>query len=126
MAVQLEHVGIPASPEDIFEVADFYQRHFGWTAVRELGDPVNIIFISDGSGGRLEVYVAAGEPMAHPSHLAFAVNVAEFDALQQGMAAAGVEFDAVRENAAGDKLAFFNDPHGNRAQIVGRIEPLPQ
>lgn len=126
MAVQLEHVGIPASPEDIFVVADFYQRHFGWTAVRELGDPVNIIFISDGTGGRLEVYVADGEPMAHPSHLAFAVPVAEFDALQQVMAAAGVEFDAVRENAAGDKLAFFNDPHGNRAQIVGRIEPLPQ
>jgi predicted enzyme related to lactoylglutathione lyase len=126
MAVQLEHVGIPASTEDLYEVAGFYQRHFGWTTVRELGDPVNIIFISDGAGGRLEVLVADGEPMAHPSHLAFAVGVDEFDALLQSMAAAGVEFDNIRENPAGDKLAFFNDPHGNRAQIVGRIEPLPQ
>jgi predicted enzyme related to lactoylglutathione lyase len=126
MAVQLEHVGIPASKENIGEVVAFYQKHFGWTTVREIGDPPAMIFVSDGTGGRLEIYIAAGEPMAHPAHLAFAVSIDEFDALQERMAADGVVFDNVTQNPAGDKLAFFNDPHGNRAQIVGRLEPMPQ
>lgn len=126
MAVQLEHVGIPASKENIGEVVAFYQQHFGWTTVREIGDPPAMIFVSDGAGGRLEIYIAAGEPMAHPAHLAFAVSIDEFDALQERMAADGVVFDNVTQNPAGDKLAFFNDPHGNRAQIVGRLAPMPQ
>lgn len=125
MTVQLEHVGIPASKDDIAEVVTFYQKHFGWTTVREIGDPPSMIFVSDGSGGRLEIYLAEGPPMTHPAHLAFAVGVDAFDELRAGMEADGVVFDAVRENPAGDKLAFFNDPHGNRAQIVGRIEALP-
>jgi hypothetical protein len=54
------------------------------------------------------------------------VSIDEFDALQERMAADGVVFDNVTQNPAGDKLAFFNDPHGNRAQIVGRLEPMPQ
>jgi hypothetical protein len=35
-----------------------------------------------------------------------------------------VTLDRDTTNAAGDKLAFFNDPAGNRAQIVGRINAL--
>jgi catechol 2,3-dioxygenase-like lactoylglutathione lyase family enzyme len=124
-SVRLEHIGIPATSDNFDDVVGFYCDNLGWSVVRELEGPPRISFISDGSGGRLEVYVAEGAPMAHPSHLAFAVPVAEFDGLRDRLLAAGVTFDVDTTNPAGDKLAFFNDPAGNRAQIVGRIAALP-
>ncbi len=123
-AVKLEHVGIPATPENFEEVVGFYCDNFGWSVIREMAGPPRISFISDGSGGRLEVYVAEGSPMSHPSHLAFAVPVSEYHGLRSRLLGAGVEFDVDTTNPAGDKLAFFNDPAGNRAQIVGRINAL--
>ena len=125
-SVQLEHVGIPATTENFDDLVGFYCANFGWTAIRELSGPPRISFISDGAGGRLEVYVADGPPMSHPSHLAFAVPVDEYDELRERLISAGVTFDVESSNEAGDKLAFFNDPAGNRAQIVGRISPLPE
>ncbi|CAN5694064.1 hypothetical protein BH23CHL2_BH23CHL2_01740 [soil metagenome] len=125
-SVQLEHVGIPATTENFDDVVGFYCEHFGWSTIRDLSGPPRISFISDGSGGRLEVYVADGPPLTHPSHLAFAVPVTEFDELRDRLLAAGVTFDVDTTNPAGDKLAFFNDPAGNRAQIVGRIAALPE
>jgi len=125
-SVRLEHVGIPATTENFDQVVSFYRDNFGWSVVRELEGPPRISFISDGAGGRLEVYVAEGAPMSHPAHLAFAVPVAAYDDLRDRLVAAGVSFDVDTTNPAGDKLAFFNDPAGNRAQIVGRITPLPE
>jgi catechol 2,3-dioxygenase-like lactoylglutathione lyase family enzyme len=124
-AVKLEHIGIPATVENFDEVVGFYCDNFGWSVIRELGGPPRINFISDGSGGRLEVYVAEGPPMSHPSHLAFAVPIAEYDELRARLLDSGVAFDVDTTNAAGDKLAFFNDPAGNRAQIIGRLKTLP-
>ncbi len=124
-SVRLEHVGIPATTENFDEVVSFYCDNMGWSVIRELEGPPRINFISDGSGGRLEVYVADGPAMSHPSHLAFAVPVAEYDALRARLLESGVSFDVDTTNPAGDKLAFFNDPAGNRAQIVGRIAALP-
>jgi predicted enzyme related to lactoylglutathione lyase len=123
-AVQLEHVGIPATVANFDRVVAFYCDNFGWSIIRELEGPPRICFISDGSGGRLEVYVADGPPLAHPAHLAFAAPAAEYDELRQRLLDAGVTLDRDTTNAAGDKLAFFNDPAGNRAQIVGRINAL--
>ncbi|MEZ4570526.1 MAG: VOC family protein [Thermomicrobiales bacterium] len=124
-SVRLEHVGIPVTTDNFDEVVSFYCDNFGWTVIRELDGPPRINFISDGEGGRLEVYVADGPPMTHPSHLAFAVPVAEFDELRNRLLDSGIVFDVDTTNPAGDKLAFFNDPAGNRAQIVGRITALP-
>lgn len=123
-AVKLEHVGIKATDENFDEVVRFYCDNFGWTVIRELAGPPRINFISDGSGGRLEVYVADGPPMTQPNHLAFAVPIDEFEELRARLVANGVEFDVESTNEAGDRLAFFNDPAGNRAQIVGRINAL--
>jgi hypothetical protein len=62
--------------------------------------------------------------MTHPAHIAFAVPIAEYDDLKAKLEAAGVTFDINTENAAGDRLGYFHDPAGNRAQIVGRIKAL--
>lgn len=123
-AVRLEHVGIPVTDENFEEVEAFYTNNFGWKTVRTLAGPPRIAFISDGAGGRLELYVAPGNPMTDPAHLAFAVPIDQFEALATRLRDSGVAFDVESQNAAGDRLAFFNDPAGNRAQIVGRIREL--
>lgn len=123
--VRLEHVAIPTTEENHNEVVGFYQQHFGWQTIRAMGDPADrITFIGDDASGALEVYVRPGAPLTMPSHLAFAVPVAEYEDLKNKLETGGVTFDSVSENPEGDKLAFFTDPAGNSAQIVGRNKPL--
>jgi catechol 2,3-dioxygenase-like lactoylglutathione lyase family enzyme len=91
-------------------------------AVRETPD---YVFLSDGQGGRIEVQ-AYGEPaLAHPSHLAFGVPLQQFDAIVDNLRARGVRVDEPRTMSSGDRLFYFNDPAGNRAQVVARQTPLP-
>jgi catechol 2,3-dioxygenase-like lactoylglutathione lyase family enzyme len=126
-AVRLEHVGIRTSPDNFDTTLAFYTDLFGWRVIRELpstGPNGRFTFIGDGHGGALEVFTADGPAMTHPSHLAFAVPVAQFAALEERLRAANVTLEGRAQNTAGDQLAFFNDPAGNRVQIVGRIEPL--
>ena len=123
--IRLEHVALPVTEENFKETVRFYHENFGWHTLREIGSGASsIAFISDDAGSALEVYVAKGQPLTHPAHIAFAVPIAEYDALKGKLEAAGVTFVINSENAAGDKLGFFDDPAGNRAQIVGRIKPL--
>lgn len=121
-AVRLEHVAIKATEANLDDIVSFYVDNFDWSVLRRLP---GICFISDGHGGRIEVYVAEGAAMTHPVHLAFAVPIAEYDALRQRLVDAGVAIDETT-NAAGDRLGYFDDPGGNRAQIVGRNEPMPE
>jgi predicted enzyme related to lactoylglutathione lyase len=128
-SIALEHVGIPTSNELYQREVQFYIDAFGWTILRQIHPPLpemQITFLTDGRGGRIEVFTAEGPPLSHPSHLAFATSASEFDALKRRLEAAGIVFDSISKNPAGDTLAYFNDPAGNRAQVVGRITPLPQ
>jgi predicted enzyme related to lactoylglutathione lyase len=127
-AIALEHVGIPTTIESYQATIDFYTRVFGWEIIRQINPPLpqmQITFIGDGRGGRLEIFTAEGGPMNLPAHLAFAVQMASFDGLKARLEQAGIVFDTIMENPAGDKLAFFRDPAGNSAQVCGRITPLP-
>lgn len=124
-AVRLEHIGIPTSPELFEDVKSFYLKNFDWGVIRELDGPPRIAFISDGQGGRLEVYTAEGTPLSEPAHLAFAVLDADYDSLRQRLLDNGVDLVTERENPAGERMAFFKDPAGNYAQIVGRHSALP-
>lgn len=123
-AIRLEHIGIPTSEELFEDVKNFYLNNFGWNVIREIDGPPRIAFVSDGEGGRIEVYTADGAPLADPAHLAFAVPNDEYDALRQRLLDNGVTFEVERENPSGDRMAFFKDPAGNTSQIVGRLEPL--
>jgi catechol 2,3-dioxygenase-like lactoylglutathione lyase family enzyme len=123
--IRLEHVALPTTEENFAETVKFYQDNFGWTTIREIGSGGSAIaFLSDDAGSALEIYVAPGQPMTHPAHIAFAVPITEYDDLKAKLEAAGVTFDINTENAAGDRLGYFHDPAGNRAQIVGRIKAL--
>jgi predicted enzyme related to lactoylglutathione lyase len=121
---QLEHVGIGAARAKFDETVRFYEQVFGWHRVRE--NPGHFTFIGDGQGGRLEILPNDAPPLASPHHLAFGVAMADFDATVAALKAAGAPVEAPTESPAGDRLCFFTDPAGNRAQIVARKEALRQ
>ncbi len=119
---RLEHVGIGASRTKFEETVRFYQRAFGWHIVRET--PGVLAFVGDGSGGRIEILPDDAPPLARPHHLAFSVPMSEFDRTISALRDAGAGVEAPTTNAVGDRLCFFTDPAGNRAQIVARTEAL--
>jgi hypothetical protein len=84
-----------------------------------------VTFIADGHGGAFEVFVGSRGGIVPSAHVAFAVPFNEFPALEERVRQAGIEMDPPFINEVGDQIAYFNDPAGNRAQIVGRLRPLP-
>ncbi len=120
--VRLEHVGLGAARGKYEETIRFYEQVFGWHRIKE--SPGELAFIGDGAGGRLEILANDAPPLPNPHHLAFVVAPDQFDATMEALRAAGAQLDEPMTNAFGDRLLFFSDPAGNRAQIVGRVEPL--
>ena len=120
---RLEHVGVVTPPAQREATMNFYESVFGWRTLREMP---GVAFIGDGSGGRIELLFRDDPPMAPPNHLAFVVPLAEFDALMAKIQATGVPSEAPVDTPAGDRLFWFHDPAGNRAQIVGRSNPMPE
>ena len=119
---RLEHVGLGATREKYEETIRFYERVFGWHRIKE--SPGQLAFIGDGEGGRLELLNNGAPPLPAPHHLAFVVDPDQFDATMDSLREAGATVEEPSTNPFGDRLLFFNDPAGNRAQIVGRVEPL--
>lgn len=124
-AFRLEHVAIPAHGPLFAETLAFYQEMFGMEVIREVtGDRQHFAFLSDGQGGVIELLDVEGPTMPAPSHLAFMVPIAEFDATRTSLAEKGIAFDPVFETDAGDLLTYFRDPAGNTAQVIGRKDPF--
>ena len=127
--VHLEHVGMRTSPETFDATIQFYTDVLGWKIIEER--PANspddrVFFISDERGGAFEVFVGSGDPIEDPSHVAFAVSFDEFPALAERVRQSGlVELEEPFINEVGDRISFFDDPAGNRAQIIGRLKTLP-
>jgi len=127
-AIHLEHVGVPTTAETFDATIRFYTEMFGWRIIEERPSSSpndRVTFIADGQGGAFEVFVGSGGPIEDPAHLAFAVAFDAFPALAEQLTATGIELDEPFINDVGDRISFFNDPAGNRAQIVGRLKPLP-
>ncbi len=122
MVIRLEHVGIAVPQEKYDETVQFYQRAFGWHHIKDV--PGLGCFIGDGQGGRLEVMYKPATPLHDPHHLAFAVTQAEFEGVMAALRDAGAALDAPETNPLGEPMVYFSDPAGNRAQVVGRKEPL--
>lgn len=119
---RLEHIGLGAIRDKFDETVQFYQKVFGWHLIKET--PGQLAFIGDGEGGRLEVLPTDGPPLSGTHHLAFVVDAADMDATLQAIHDNGAAVGEPSTNPYGDKLVFFTDPAGNRAQIVCRREPL--
>ena len=123
-SVGLEHVGIRAQGDDFARILDFYGKAFGFMPFRELHEPFHLAFLANEQGDMLEVLDLDGAPLQGPSHLSFAVPLAELDVLRERVVGLGVTLDAPLTMPSGDVIYYFNDPAGNRAQIIGRAAPF--
>ena len=121
---RLEHVGLGTRRDRYELTVRFYEEVFGWHKLREL--PGELTFLGDGAGARMEVFPTDGPPLPNPNHLAFIVDLDDFDAMRERLAQAGATLDEPYVNEFGDRIGYFNDPSDNRAQIVGRKEELPE
>ncbi len=118
---KIEHFAIYAA--DSAALADFYIRVFGMrTAVESGGDPP-AFFLVDDQGMSIEII---GRPPGNSGanqrwvcHLAFWVD--DVAAKRAELERLGIVFETDTLVETDDvKTAFFNDPAGNRCQIVWR------
>ncbi|MGE3818303.1 MAG: VOC family protein [Isosphaeraceae bacterium] len=121
----IEHFAIYA--DDAPRLKDFYVDAFGMTvAVESGGDPPGY-FLTDDQGVAIEII---GRPRGQTGanqrwvcHLAFWVD--DYAATRAALEARGVSFE--RDTAVDNETMrtdFFNDPEGNRLQIVWRRNRL--
>jgi glyoxylase I family protein len=122
----IEHFALFA--DDLDALRAFYEEAFGMTVIVDNGKaPVRGFFLSDGAGGVLEIIERPGgvpaESTRYTCHAAFFVE--DFDAARDALAKRGARFetDTVVDNPS-MRTVFFDDPEGNRLQIVWRPRPL--
>jgi predicted enzyme related to lactoylglutathione lyase len=119
---RLEHVGIGTPEPKLEETIQFYQTVLGWERTRE--QPGILAFVGDGQV-MFEIFRSQDPPLQDPHHLAFSVNLDDFDNVAQAIRDNGATaMDEPFINDFGDRIVFFNDPGGNRAQIVARVAPV--
>jgi len=122
---QLEHFAIYAA--DSTALADFYVRVFGMrVAVKSGGDPP-AFFLVDDQGMAIEIIGrppgTSGANQRWVCHLAFSVD--DVAAKRAELERLGSVFETDTLVDTDDmKTAFFNDPAGNRCQIVWRRRRL--
>jgi predicted enzyme related to lactoylglutathione lyase len=124
MVYRLEHVGLGTSQETYEQTVSFYETVFGWHRIRELAG--ELTFLGDGHGGRFEIFPSSSEIRSNPTHLAFAVPAAEFDAVLRRAGLGGATLDEPYVNEFDDRIGYFTDPAGNRAQVVARSAALAE
>jgi glyoxylase I family protein len=122
---KIEHFAIYAA--DAPALKDFYVSALGLRVIVENGGDPPGFFLADDDRNALEII---GRPQGQVNanqrwvcHLAFWVD--DFAAAHASLAARGIVFetDTAIDNE-NIKTAFFNDPEGNRGQIVWRRRPL--
>ncbi len=121
----IEHFAIYAA--DTPSLKDFYTGTFGMKVVFTSGANPPAYFLMDDRGMAIEII---GRPPGIPGanqrwvcHLAFWVD--DFAATRASLEATGIRFEADTfvDNET-MKTAFFDDPEGNRLQIVWRKSRL--
>jgi glyoxylase I family protein len=123
---QIEHFALFA--DDLDALRDFYVGVMGMRVIVDnRRAPVPGYFLADERGGVLEIIARpAGTPAPatrYLCHVAFLVD--DVPAARARLEASGARFEADTAVATEDfQTAFFDDPAGNRCQIVWRRAPL--
>ncbi|MGD8813205.1 MAG: VOC family protein [Anaerolineales bacterium] len=119
-----EHIGIYAG--DPVELAKWYIEIFGLDIVRTLekeGRPP-IYFLQADQGMVIEILPSKTQRPAREltdpgySHIGFIVD--DFDQASATLKEKGVSLFNVRQTSNGWTIGYFNDPEGNRLEIVYR------
>jgi glyoxylase I family protein len=121
----IEHFAIYAA--DSAALKEFYVRYFGMRVAVESGGDPPAFFLVDDQGMAIEIIGrppgTAGANQRWVCHLAFGVE--DVAAKRAELERLGMVFenDTLVDNTE-MKTAFFNDPEGNRCQIVWRRRRL--
>jgi glyoxylase I family protein len=123
---RIEHFAIFA--RDLESLKEFYVSQMGMRVALDnsRGDPAGY-FLSDDQGTALEIIARPldqpGVGQRYVCHIAFWVD--DFAVAREALERAGVSFETdTAVNTPSMKTLFFNDPEGNRCQIVWRQRPL--
>jgi glyoxylase I family protein len=122
---KIEHFAIYAA--DAPALKDFYVEVFGMQVIVESSGSPPGYFLADDAGMALEIIGRpAGEPAVNQRsvcHIAFSVD--DVAATRAALERRGLVFETdTAVEKASMRTAFFNDPAGNRCQIVWRNPPL--
>jgi catechol 2,3-dioxygenase-like lactoylglutathione lyase family enzyme len=123
---RIEHFAIFAA--DLETLRAFYEEALGLRVIVDNSRaPIRGYFLADDSGSVLEII--ARPPHVPPAdtryvcHTAFLVE--DYAAVRKALEHRGARFEADTEvDTDMVRTAFFNDPEGNRCQIVWRRQPL--
>jgi glyoxylase I family protein len=119
----LEHTAI-ASP-DPRKLAQWYVDYLEFTINFEYDGNY---FVRAANGTMLEIIRSEGDraaqKMKDPGIRHLAILVDDFDAAQERLRHAGVEFLGEPVNNKGNRLVFFTDGDGNLVHLVHRVKPL--
>ena len=125
--MRIEHFAIYA--EDTIALADWYCEKFGLKIVFQGDQQPPMIFVADEEGMAIEIIgrPAREQPIDFNTVFHFAFLANDFDKVCEELKEQGVALeDETVGAAAGVRLCFFDDPAGNRGQIVWRAQSLGQ
>jgi len=123
--MRIEHFAIYA--EDTVALGDWYCEKFDLKVVFKGPQNPPMIFVADEQGMSIEIIgrPPRSEPIDFNTIFHFAFLSDDFDKTVEDLKQKGVSLeDEVVGAAAGVRLCFFDDPAGNRGQIVWRETPL--
>ena len=121
MAYILEHVGLGTSQETYEPTVRFYETVFGWHRIRELEG--ELTFLGDGTAAASR----SSQQFDHPLQSdppGFSVPLGRVRRRLQAGRGGRRTLDKPYMNEFDDKIGYFTDPAGNRAQIVARSKAL--
>lgn len=122
---RMEHFALYAA--DTPALKDFYVEALGLRVIFENGKTPPAYFLADDHGMAIEI-IARPTDQSNPDqrwvcHVAFWVD--DFGKALDALKARGIAFEAdTFVDTPAMRTAFFNDPEGNRLQIVWRNPPL--
>ena len=127
MVKGIEHTAI-ASP-DPDRLAQWYVDHLQF-AVNWRSTSSKTVFVKAANGSMIEIIEASGAAggvsgMRDPGLRHLAIEVTDFAAAHQQLAAQGVQFLTEPETRGGNSVAFFTDCDGNILHLLHRETPLP-
>ncbi len=123
--MRIEHFAIYA--EETESLAGWYCEKFGLKVVFKGTQKPATIFLADEAAMAIEIIgrPPRSEPLDFRTVFHFAFVVDDFDAAVEDLRGKGVDLeDEVAGAGVGMRLCFFDDPAGNRGQIVWRAEAL--
>ncbi|MBA7637876.1 hypothetical protein ES703_45525 [subsurface metagenome] len=119
-----EHIGIYA--HDSVGLSKWYSEKLGFSVIRTLekeGRPP-VFFMKGEEGLIIEILPTSGSPIERKlndpgfSHLGLVVE--DFDQTVSSLESRGLDIHDVRQTSNGWKIGYFEDPEGNRLEIVYR------